>query len=145
MSQLSTKRIERGFNWAKEASLNSNFHQHHLGAALVYRGSLLATGFNSNKTSPIQKKFNRERNFDVEASYAVNSLHAECACLNKVKYLDIDFSKANLFIYREWKNGVKAMAKPCAACMAFIKKLGIKDIYYTTNDGWAYERIENES
>jgi hypothetical protein len=27
--------------------------------------------------------------------------------------------------------------------MAAIKDLGIRDIYYTTNDGYAYERIEN--
>lgn len=138
MSQLSTKRIERGFSWAKEASLNSDFHQHHLGAAIVYRGSLLATGFNSNKTSPIQKKFNRERNFDVNASYAVNSLHAECACLNKIKYLDIDFSKAVLFVYREHKNGHKALAKPCPACEKFIRNLGIKEVYYTTEQGWEH-------
>jgi hypothetical protein len=26
--------------------------------------------------------------------------------------------------------------------MAAIKDLGIKDIYYTTNDGYVYERIE---
>ena len=34
------------------------------------------------------------------------------------------------------------MARPCPSCMAAIKDLGIKNIYYTTNDGYSYERLE---
>lgn len=34
------------------------------------------------------------------------------------------------------------MARPCLSCMAAIKDIGIKDIYYTTNDGYSYERLE---
>ncbi len=142
MSQLSESKIKRNFAKAREVSFNSNFKQHHLGAVFYYKGQILATGFNSQKTSPIQKKYNRERNFDVEASYAKNSLHAECACLSKVRYLDIDFSKAALFVYREHKNGQRALARPCKACMKFIKELGIQNIYYTTDNGWCHERIE---
>lgn len=32
---------------------------------------------------------------------------------------------------------------PCPSCMAAIKDLGIRHIYYTTNDGYAYEEVEN--
>lgn len=31
---------------------------------------------------------------------------------------------------------------PCPSCMAAIKDLGIKDIFYTSNDGYVHERIE---
>lgn len=34
------------------------------------------------------------------------------------------------------------MARPCASCMQAIKDLGIREIYYTTNDGYSYEKIE---
>ena len=34
------------------------------------------------------------------------------------------------------------MARPCPSCMAAIRDLGIRDIYYTTNDGYVYERLE---
>ena len=33
------------------------------------------------------------------------------------------------------------MARPCPACMAAIKDFGIKNIYYTTDDGMAYENV----
>ena len=34
------------------------------------------------------------------------------------------------------------MARPCPSCMAAIRDLGIRDIYYTTNDGYVCERLE---
>lgn len=33
------------------------------------------------------------------------------------------------------------MARPCPSCMAAIKDIGISHIYYTTNDGYAYEKL----
>lgn len=67
-----------------------------------------------------------------------NSVHAEIACLTKIKYLDIDFSKVTLFVYREHKNGKRAVAKPCPACTKFIKDMGIRDVFYTIEDGWEH-------
>ena len=37
---------------------------------------------------------------------------------------------------------VCGMARPCASCMQAIKDLGIREIYYTTNDGYSYEKLE---
>jgi len=34
------------------------------------------------------------------------------------------------------------MARPCAGCMAAIRKFGIKNVYYTTDMGYAYERLD---
>ena len=138
---MNDKKIQRGFTFAKEASEMSTFKQHHLGAVLMYKGNVLARGFNSYRSSPIQKEYNKERGFDVERWQS--TLHAEIHCLSKVNQLDIDFSKANLFVYREYRKGGKALARPCPACMKMIKDLGIKNIYYTTPDGFAQERIEN--
>lgn len=128
---------------AKNASMNSNFRRQHLGAIAVYKNNVLAMGFNSCKTSPIQKKYNKERNYLIELPHAnTNTVHAEIACLTKIKYLDIDFSKVSLFVYREHKNGQKALAKPCPACTKFIKDMGIKDVYYTIEDGYAFEHYD---
>ena len=33
------------------------------------------------------------------------------------------------------------MSRPCPSCMAAIKDMGIKHIYYTTNDGFVYENL----
>lgn len=136
---MNTKRINKFFIMAKNASMNSNFRQHHLGAIAVYKNNVLAIGFNSCKTSPIQKKYNKERNYSIEMGHAhTNALHAEISCLTKIRYLDIDFSKVSIFIYREHKNGQKALAKPCPACTKFIKDMGIKDVYYTIEGGWEH-------
>ena len=101
MSQFNNTKIIRYLKMAKEASKQSNFKQHHLGAVAIYKGSLLATGHNSTKTSPRQKEFNREH-----------------------------------------KNGVKALAMPCLACQKMIKDMGIKEIWFTTENGFGYEWIE---
>lgn len=136
------QRTKRGIESACRASKESEFPRYHLGAALYYKGILLATGCNSTKTSPLQKRLNAEREFDPNQSGVVNSLHAEIRALSKVKYLDIDFSKSTLYVYREYANGNKAMARPCPACMKYIKELGIKHICYSTADGIAEERVD---
>ena len=120
--------------------MNSDFPKHKIGAVFVYKNSVLAVGCNSCKTSPIQKKYNKNRDYNVNAGYGLtNTIHAEVATLNKVKYLDIDFSKSSLFVYREHKNGDKALARPCKACSALIRDMGIKDVYYTTENGYCHE------
>lgn len=73
-------------------------------------------------------------------------LHAEMMCLLNIRDMDIDFSKVELYIYREDKNGNLAICRPCAACMKMIDNLGIKKIHYTTDGGFANEtRNVNES
>jgi hypothetical protein len=62
--------------------------------------------------------------------------------LYKIKYLDVDFSKVEIYIYRQNKNGERALAYPCKACKRFMKDIGIKHIYYTGNNSFCYERME---
>jgi len=69
-------------------------------------------------------------------------LHAEINCLNSIKHLDINFSKVKLYIYRIRKDQPYGLSRPCPSCVAAIKDLGIRDIYYTSNDGFVYEWIE---
>lgn len=109
-----------------------------VGCVISYKGTILALGHNSNKTSPIQKKYNRKRFADVGTP---DKLHAECSALTKIKFLDIDFSKVQLYTYRELKSGKIANSRPCPSCMAMIKDMGIKHIYYTTNEGYCEERL----
>ena len=48
---------------------------------------------------------------------------------------DINWSNVSIYTYRELKDGTIACSRPCPACMALIKKLGIKTIYYTDECG----------
>lgn len=127
------------FNKAKNASKFSDFKRYHIGCVAVYKGYILSVGFNSNKTHPIQKIYNKER---FEEDNTPHSLHAEIAALCLIKNRnDIEWGSVELYIYRENKKGEPRLSKPCASCLAMIKDLGIKDIYYTTDGGYAHLNI----
>lgn len=126
------------FNQAKEEMFKSDFSgAAQIGCVVVYHNRILAKSSNTDKTSPLQKKYNKYRFSDD----TLHKEHAEIRCLRKVLNLDIDFSKVELYIYRELKNSNLAMCRPCPACMALIKELGIKKIYYTTADGFVKEQL----
>ena len=126
------------FKKASKIAEVSDFDKINIGCIAVYQGTIIGVGFNTNKTHPIQKKYNRYRNGED----FIPKLHAEINCLNSIRHLDINFTKVKLYIYRKRKTAKYGMCRPCPSCMAAIKDLGIKNIYYTTNDGYSYERLE---
>lgn len=128
------------FNKAKNVANISDYKRIHIGCVAVYQGQVIGLGCNCNKTHPKQKYYNKYRNNDDRL---LPKLHAEINCINQIKHLDINFSKVKLYIYRARLDQPFGMSRPCPSCMAAIKDLGIRDIYYTTNDGYAYEQIEN--
>lgn len=132
------------FKLAKECSYNSDYTgcgSARIGTVIVYHGTVLAKGWNTNKTHSDQARFNKVRFKNNSNKYLPDKLHSEVLALSKIKYLDIDFSKVEVYNYREFKDGRLAMSRPCAACMAAIKELNIKTINYTTPDGFAREKI----
>ena len=133
-----TKRHKAYFNIAKEVSKLSDFPRVQIGACAVYKHKVISTGCNSQRTSPLQKKYNKYR-FTVETSH---SCHAEISCLKPlIGKKDIDFKNVKLYIYREYKNGQPGIARPCESCMQLISELGIKHIYYTNSSGFSHEEI----
>lgn len=130
------------FNKACEMSYHSNDDKYHIGCVAIYRNNIIGLGYNNRKTHPLQKKYN---NLYREVKYnrdIIPTIHAEMMCLLSIRHLDINWNKVSLYIYRSCTHG-QGMARPCPACMAAIKELGIKHIYYTTNDAYVHERIEN--
>ena len=126
------------FNRAKEISYLSDYNRIHIGCVAVYKNHIIGVGYNTNKTHPIQKKYNKYRCIKYSGDF-IPRLHAEMSCLIQIKDTEIDFSKVELFIYREYKDGSLAMSRPCGACMKMIDSLGIKKIHYTTHGGFADE------
>lgn len=127
------------FSKARQAATISDFHKIHIGCVAVYQGQIIGIGCNCNKTHPTQKFYNKYRK---QSDAMLPKLHAEINCINQIKHLDINFSKVKLYIYRIRKDQPYGLARPCPSCMAAIRDLGIRDIYYTTNDGYSYERLE---
>lgn len=131
------------FTKARQIASVSDYCKFHIGCVAVYKNQIIGLGCNCNKTHPIQEKYKKYRELDIsDGVWAIPKLHAEISCLNQIKHLDINFSKVKLYIYRIRKDQPFGLARPCPSCMAAIKDLGIRDIYYTTNDGYSYERLE---
>ena len=129
----------RFFEKAKKVASVSDFYKTHMGCVAVYQGQVIGLGCNCNKTHPSQQYYNQYRE---KSDSLLAKLHAEMSCLNSIKNQNINFSKVKLYIYRIRKSQPFGLARPCPSCMAAIRDLGIKDIYYTTNDGYAYEKME---
>ena len=127
------------FEKAKAASEMSDFRRIHIGSVVVYKNKVVSVGWNTTKGSPIQREYNKYRFGKDDKDKGC--LHAEMlALLHARPYLKgLDMSKVSIYVYRENKSGELRMSKPCPACDSYIRELGIRNIYYTTNDGYCYE------
>lgn len=130
----------RYFEKAKQVANISDYYKTHIGCVAVYQGQVIGLGCNCNKTHPTQYYYNKYR---LQKDNMLPKLHAEISCINQIKNLNINFLKVKLYIYRIRKDQPFGLARPCPSCMAAIKDLGIKNIYYTTNDGYSHEHLEN--
>ena len=138
-----TRRQKNFFKYAKNMSEMSSFPRVHIGCVATYGNKVIATGFNSTKSNPIQKKYNQYRDFteDPKASWLEHSLHAEIATLKQLEHSDIDFGKCELWVYREKRDGSLGMCRPCSACLKYISDLGIKVVHYTTDEAYVMEEF----
>ncbi len=130
----------RYFTKARQVATISDYPKIHVGCVAVYQNQVIGLGCNCNKTHPKQKFYNKYRE---ETSDMLPKLHAEINCLNQLKGLNINFSKVKLYIYRIGNDRDYRISRPCPSCMAAIKDLGIRNIYYTSDDGYCYEFLEN--
>lgn len=137
---------ERFFSFARECALNSDFHKRarfHVGCVVVWKNSIIAKSNNRTTTHTIQWKYNikyRPSRFNTSSNrYYPSYVHAEIAALSKIKYLDIDFSKVDVYVYRELWDGTRACARPCIACESFMRDLGITHVCYTMENSFVEE------
>lgn len=142
----------RWFDLARQEAEKSSFHRFKVGCVVVYNGYVLAAGCNSSKSDTVQKKYNYYRKFNNYDSGTMvqHSLHAEIAALKSIPYpvkQKTDWKQVKIFTYRI-APGLpqrKGLSRPCRACMEWIKELGIRKVYYSTDTGFAAERIDDWS
>lgn len=135
-----SKKDMKYFEKARKVATISDFSRVNIGCVAIYHRNIIGMGCNTNKTHPTQRYYDKYREYFSNLS---SKLHAEINCLNQIKNLNINFAKVKLYIYRIRKDQPFGLARPCPSCMAAIKDLGIKEIYYTTNEGYSYEYLEN--
>lgn len=110
------------FRIARKTALKSPFKKHRVGAVITKGHRILATGFNEIRYSKIIGK---------------TSLHAEAAAIKQL--LDqrklCDMVGANMYVTRFTRGGRIGIAKPCQSCLALIRSVGIRRVYFTQDDG----------
>lgn len=136
---------KRYFRFAREASMKATYTGSHrfspmIGAVAIYKGSIVATSCNTNKTSPLQARYNVYR-FRAET---LDKAHAEAVLVQKLRWKfgdSIDWAKVHIYLYREYRDGRLGPSRPCPSCLAMLKEIGVKHIYYTTEDGYVEEKF----
>lgn len=141
-----TKFDRRMLAAAHKAALLSDFDSFHTGCVIVYKKHIIGMGSNSDKTHPMQAKYNQYRNFNKTKNCIKHSVHAEIDALNSIPYVigkEVEWSKVKVYIYRicPGRVGGYGLAKPCEACIQALRDIGIKHIYYTGNGSYIYERF----
>jgi len=120
---------------AMELALNiasSSLSRKKVGAILLNKGKVVAKGVNQDtKSHPLQAQLAELVGLE-EKIY----LHAEISALIKCKSNVDTIVVARLGGHEgdELRN-----AKPCKICSLALQKAGIKNIYYTTDDGFLYQ------
>lgn len=129
------------FEAAKACAQLSDFPRVKIGCVAVYGHHIISSGYNSTRTDTLQKKLNKYR-FMEDDSKTQHALHAETMALKPLMgRKDIDFKNVELYVYREYKNGDLAMARPCVSCIALIRSLGVRHLYYTGSNSYINEEL----
>lgn len=111
---------QKYFDLARKVSKLSTHNRFLLGAVVVDGSKIISVGANKLKTHP-------------KSTHPYRSLHAEMAAIIAAHQ---DLSKCSMYVYREIKSGVPAIAKPCIYCQLMIQEAGLKHVYYSTDGGY---------
>lgn len=132
-------RDKKYFEIAKDVALSSDF-KIQVGAIAVLQGKVIATSTSSNKTHPLQRKYNMYRDF-VHEGLVFDKLHAEIGLISQLSRLNVNPKHISIYVYRVCKSREHGIARPCEGCMQALLDAGITHVYYSTDVGFAYEEL----
>ena len=120
-----TKKTSRFFNLARNIASNSEYGKIRHGAVLVKGGSVLNACHNKDSYSSFGGRFRA-------AHKGHDTVHAELGCILGMPRNVT--TGADIYVCRINKEGDFRYSKPCPMCHAALKHVGVKRVYYTTND-----------
>lgn len=139
-SGFTTKQL-RHFQHAQAAAEMSDFKRARVGCVVVEGGKVLACGFSTHRSHTLQAKYDKHRTFRAGAE-PKHSLHAEISAMSQlIDDKSVNWSRVEVYVYRACKDRPQGMARPCPACLAMLKDFRVRHVYYSTDIGYAYERI----
>lgn len=111
----------------------SDHSTHHIGAVLTKGGSVINTSCNKIQWNAFAARFIHLKQKPHQSKSPEHaSIHAEIGSV-----LGIPRSQTNgadIYVVRVRKNGQYAMAKPCGMCQGLLSSVGIKRVFYTTDN-----------
>lgn len=122
-----SKAIVKYFNMAKKLAKKSDHYQHKFGCVIVKKNTPVGFGYNQIKTH-------------TKSPHAWKMIHAEFHAIVGVDPADL--RNASVFVHRESKTGKTGMAKPCASCEKMLQDVKVKEVYYTTEDGYEHYELQ---
>jgi deoxycytidylate deaminase len=105
---------------AAKIARKSNMYRQH-GAVIVVGDQIVAEGYN----------------YDYIRLCHKYSIHAEVHVINKARKSRIDLTEADLYVVRIGRPSMDyplRYSKPCESCTEYIKKMGIRKVYYSLDE-----------
>lgn len=117
---------ESFFRLAKKISLRSP-SRYKVGTLIAKKNSIISVGWNDmGKTHS-------------KATTPHRYLHSEIHALIGTSYEET--KGASIYTYRETLNGDMAESRPCSSCYSALKLAGIKEMCYSTYQGFKKEKL----
>ncbi len=113
---------------AESVSLTSDYERVHIGACVVKKGNIIGVGCNSNKSHPVQKKYNELVPYDRPR----HGIHAEIKALLKC---NVNTNNSTIYVFRRGRDSNIRNCSPCESCRAYMIECGVKRIVYVAENG----------
>tara|TARA_Y100000310_G_C20630194_1_gene788217 strand:- start:793 stop:1248 length:456 start_codon:yes stop_codon:yes gene_type:complete len=126
MSIEKTKKIQRYLETARNIANQSNYGKIKHGAILVKGGSIIHASCNKGNFSAFGSRFRKQGRGPA-------THHAELGCITGVPRAVS--TGADVYVCRVNRHGEYRSSKPCNMCHDVLKHVGVKRVYYTTDEG----------
>ena len=99
--------------------------EHKHGCVVLHHGKIMSSGYNYDKV-----QYKHKNKYKYGCTNTSCSTHAEMSAI-----LSLKGKKANaLLVIRVGNDGTLRDSKPCQYCYEFIHRIGIRKIYFSTNN-----------
>ena len=121
-----SKKQKRYFDLARNIAYNSPYNKIRHGAVLVKGGSVINASCNKDNFSSFGTRFRGP-------NIGHGTHHAELGCILGISRGVT--SGADVYVCRVNKQEQFRSSKPCKMCHDILKHVGVKRVYYTTDNG----------
>lgn len=121
-----SKKNNKFFDFARKMACLSNYGNFRHGAVVVKHGAIMSAGHNKDRPTTFGSRF---RTKDKGAA----TIHAELSAILNIPRSQTQDS--DVYVVRINRDQNLRMSMPCEMCQEAMRFVGIKRVFYSTNDG----------